>query len=139
MASSKLYVVGLKGSGVLFVNTNPFRASIVTDAEISRYNAAQAGADGYARIAAAASSLIASNDPNWKLPIDMTYAKGVESLVASGVTICNADFALVADVTDQQLHAHRMIVMPIGDAINNLGSAASGAGGPTLKESVLKD
>jgi hypothetical protein len=139
MTLGKLYVVGLKGSGVLFVNSNPFRASIVTDAEILKYNSTHAGADGYARIAAAACSLIASNDPNWKLPIDMTYAKGVESLVASGVTICNADFALIADVTDQQLHAHRMVVMPLADALNNLSGSTPGGAGPTLKESVLSD
>ena len=141
MAEGKFYVVGLKGSGVLFVKTSPFRAAIVTDAEIKRYNSSGGGVDGYARIAAAACAMIAEHDPEWKLPIDMTYAKGIESLVASGVKLCLADFALVADVVDEKWSARRSIVMPIEHALSIIASDSGSAepGGATLREAVLND
>jgi len=141
MAEGTFYVVGLKDLGVLFVKSNPFRAAIVTDAEIQKYSAAHPGIDGYARIAASASQVIADEQGDWAAPIDGVNALGIESLVASGVKVSNADFALVAKVDDQNWKSRRSFVVPIENALSLVGSEEDESILPTttLQEAVLCD
>jgi hypothetical protein len=143
MAEGRFYVIGDKGSGVLFVKTNPFRAALVTDQVIQAYDAAHPGVDGYARIAAAAWTMIAEQDLNPGTGGNPITAEGIEDMVASGVTLCQADFALAADIDDTGWDMNRMITMPIEQALTIVGPNGSQLpGGPpdgTLREAVLSD
>jgi hypothetical protein len=137
MTNSQLYVIGKKGSGVLFVKTNPLRVAMVSDATIQQYEASHPGVDGYARIGAAARSMIADQDGNPNTSIDDIQAQGIETVLAGGAVMSEADFAFIGDVIDTGWDMSRKSQMPIEDALMAVGPY----GGATvnLVDAILAD
>jgi hypothetical protein len=136
MTDTALYVIGKKGSGVLFVRTAPLRAAVVTDDTIRAYEAAHAGVDGYARIAAAARAMIADQDGNPATSIDPVQAQGIEAVIAGGAVLSEADFAFVGDVINTGWDVNRKAQMPIEAALAAVGPAATST---DLVQAVLSD
>lgn len=138
MADGKMYVLGKRGFGVLFVKTDPFRASIISDQAVQAYEASNpAIGDGYAEIAAAAKGMIAEADGNASTtPMSVDERRGIKKLVSSGTTLTDLDFAFFTDIVNAGWDVSRKSYDPLEDALEQVGPA--GAAG-TLNESDLMD
>lgn len=140
MSQSPLYIIGSRGSGVLFVRTSPLRASMVSHQAILDFERQHPGVDGYARVAAAASRMT-SNPGSGTRDIDPIEARGIEKLVQSGATVSDATFTFVGQIDDNDLDLNRMSTMPIQSALAALGSGHNEASqsGEDLVQTVLSD
>ncbi len=123
MADGKIYVLGKRGFGVLFVKTDPFRASFISDQAIQAYEASDpAIGDGYAEIAAAAKGMIAESDGNAATTsISVDERKGIKKLVSSGTVLTDLDFAFFADTVNADWDVSRKAFDPLEDALEQVG------------------
>ncbi len=137
MTSSKLYIIGKKGDGVIFLRTEPLRVAQVSHETIVDYEASHPGIDGYARIAAAAKGMLASQDGEAETSLDQVQIQGVEALIAGGAVISEADFALVGTVVDTGWDTNRDIRLPIESPLTAVGP--SGATTGDLFDAILSD
>ncbi|MBP2551517.1 hypothetical protein J2858_004459 [Neorhizobium galegae] len=137
MTSSKLYIIGKKGDGVIFLRTEPLRVAQVSHQTIVDYETSHPGVDGYARIAAAAKGMLASQDGQAETSLDQVQIQGVEALIAGGAVISEADFALVGTVVDTGWDTNRDIRLPIENPLMAVGP--SGATTGDLFDAILSD
>ena len=128
MSDSQLYVIGKRGSGVLFVRTSPLRAAMVSAKTIKQYEDKHPGVDGYARVAVAARSMMAEQDGNPDTFIDEIQAQGIEAVIAGGAVLSEADFAFIGQVVDAGWDSNRKSQMPIEDVLRAI-SPSEGAEG----------
>lgn len=134
MSKSQLFIVGKRGSGVLFVRTEPLRVSLVSHETILAYEAGHPGIDGYARVAAAAKAMLVQNDGEADSFVDMAEMEALEARMAQGQPVREADIAMVGGVADEGWDFNRIITTPLDDVMVALGpqdgratKAASGA------------
>ncbi len=141
MPQTNLYVVGVKGSGVLFVRTNPFRVVVVSDESIQAYNDANPGRDGYGRIAAAARKLIAASDSSSDVIVDDAMESVVESSVNSGMRMSDVDFAFFSPVDDSDWYSGRMVFHPLNKVLREMDPSAKhgSLGTQQLSSAVMSD
>ncbi len=111
--SSHFFIVGKKGFGVLFIRTAPLRVASVSHETIAAYEASHPGVDGYARVAAAAKSMLVRQDGQPENELDQVQIQGIEALVAGGAVVSEADFAFVGEVIDAGWDFNRMVQAPI--------------------------
>lgn len=137
MANSQFYVIGKKGSGVLFVRTEPLRVASVSHDVIAEYEASHPGVDGYARVAAAAKGMLVGQDGQPETTLDQVQAQGIETVIASGAVMSDADFAFVGDVVDAGWDFNRVIQLPIESALKAVGP--SGVTSGDLFAAILSD
>jgi hypothetical protein len=137
MTTSKLYIIGKKGDGVIFLRTEPLRVAQVTHETIVAYETSNPGIDGYARIAAAAKGMLAGQDGEPDTSLDQVQIQGIEALIAGGAVVSEADFALVGDVVDTGWDDNRIIRMPIESPLTAVGP--SGATTGDLFDAILSD
>lgn len=137
MSQSPLYIIGNRGSGVLFVRMSPLRASMVSHQAILDFETQHPGVDGYARVAAAASRMMSGGGSG----IDPIEARGIEKLIQSGATLSDATFSFVGQIDDNDLDLNRMSTMPIQSALAALGSGynTTSQSGDDLFQAVLSD
>lgn len=136
MADSNFYVIGKKGAGVLFIRTVPLRAALVPHQAILDYEALNPGVDGYAHVGAAARTWLATQDGNPNTHIDPNQAQGIETVLAGGATISEAEFTFVGAVSDGDWDLNRMSQMPIQAALKATGPSATGT---DLTQAILSD
>lgn len=137
MANSQFYIVGKKGMGVIFLRTSPLRVASVSHETIEKYEAAHPGVDGYAKVAAAAKAMMVGQDGQADTTLDQVQLQGIETLIAGGATVSDADFALVGEVVDAGWDFNRMISPPIESALKAVGPAGVAPG--ELFDAVLAD
>lgn len=137
MSVSKLYVIGKKGEGVILVRTSPLRAATISHDTILAYESVHPGVDGYAKIAAAAKSMLLAQDGQSETSLDQAQIQGIEALVAGGTIICESDFVLQGAVVDSGWVSNRVIVSPLGHALEALGPDAPVSG--ELFNAILSD
>ncbi len=136
---AKLYTIGHKESGVLFVKTDPLRAVSISIDEITAY-ARQVGKstdDIFAEVGAACKELVDSfgNAASGGAVPEEIAAFG--SLLASGSGSAGADFCFVTEVPDSGWEACRLWNVPIGNALLNLVADEQDAGPKDLVEGEL--
>ncbi|OLP56261.1 hypothetical protein BJF92_15280 [Rhizobium rhizosphaerae] len=137
MASSQFYIIGKKGSGVLFVRTSPLRVATVSHEAIIAYEAEHEGIDGYARVAAAAKAMLLNQDGKPETGLDDVQIQGIEALIAGGAVVSEADFAFVGDVIDAGWDFNRKSQSPLESALQAVGPSGPAAG--ELFEAILAD
>lgn len=137
MSNSQFYVIGKKGLGVLILRTSPLRAATVSHEVITAYEASHPGVDGYARIAAKAKAMMASQDGKPDTALDEVQIQGIEALISGGATVSEADFALVGEVVDAGWDFNRVIQLPIESALRAVGPSGTAPG--DLFEAILSD
>jgi hypothetical protein len=137
MSNSQFYVIGKKGSGVIFVRTSPLRVASVSHEVIAAYEESHPGVDGYARVAAAAKGMLVSQDGQADTTLDQIQIQGIETLIAGGATVSEADFAFVGDVVDAGWDFSRDRQLPIESALKAVGP--SGVASGDLFEAILSD
>ncbi len=139
MKDSKLYIIGARGSGVLFVKTNPFRLTLIPHKNIMDHDSANPGSDGYAIIAAAARAMIAAADEDPNTSIDHDMSLGIEAIVSAGVALSDVDFAFLSDVSNDGWDAKRKIHMPINSALENISPNSPANPDSQMSQAVMDD
>ncbi|CVI64165.1 MULTISPECIES: hypothetical protein [Agrobacterium] len=135
--SSHFFIVGKKGFGVLFIRTAPLRVASVSHETIAAYEASHPGVDGYARVAAAAKSMLVRQDGQPEAELDQVQIQGIEALVAGGAVVSEADFAFIGEVVDAGWDFNRMVQVPIEAALKAVGPAGAVTG--ELFDAILAD
>ncbi|TZG34639.1 hypothetical protein [Agrobacterium sp. B1(2019)] len=135
--SSHFFIVGKKGFGVLFIRTAPLRVASVSHETIAAYEASHPGVDGYARVAAAAKSMLVRQDGQPEAELDQVQIQGIEALVAGGAVVSEADFAFIGEVVDAGWDFNRMVQAPIEAALKAVGPAGAVTG--ELYDAILAD
>ncbi|HWA91097.1 MAG TPA: hypothetical protein VG889_13755 [Rhizomicrobium sp.] len=132
--SKRLYVIGDKETGVLFVTVDPLRVAYVGNDDIAAYAGAGSPPEEiFARIAGAIKSvIICSEDSKTKLGIG-TGGQQVQRQVESGVTVSDAEFCFVANMKDGRWEAKRQPFPPLYGVLNYMRQAKA----PTYSEPGL--
>ncbi len=121
---SKVYVIGDKDTGVVWLMLEPLRVAMVSKQEIAAFaeRIDQSYEEAFSAIAAASQKLMldeADADSDWEK---------FGSLVSGGRQVADADFCFIADVQSNDWQALRDGCMPISDAIGVLGGFDGRAG-----------
>lgn len=138
MADDKgtLYVIGSRKSGVLFVLTDPFRASIVTVDEI-RMRAEATGKtfdDAFGEVAGIASKIVAENDFR-DIPAQVPeIPEAVGQWVTNGMTMSDADFCFISQIDLSGFTHRRNFYPPLEAALSTLVTP-----GESLREALERD
>lgn len=93
--------------------------------------------DGYARVAAAAKSMLVRQDGQPEAELDQVQIQGIEALVAGGAVVSEADFAFIGEVVDAGWDFNRMVQVPIEAALKAVGPAGAVTG--ELFDAILAD
>lgn len=119
---SRLYIIGDRESGVLFIKTEPLKLTHLSKATIDSY-AKQHGStyDGvYAQIAAGAKAIINKTQVQQGIPdLDTSY-QAIGSLIGKGAVLSDVDFCFAADIDDSDWTTKRGCVPPLGSLLADL-------------------
>ncbi len=143
-SAGKLYAIGDRNDGVLYVITNPFRVAKVDKSEIQDYADAKGKSfdEAFGNYARATMKAIVENDYS-DVPANVEEVlDAFEHKVANGSTISDADFCFVADVKLDDLTANRSIYRPVQNALENLigeNGAGMAESNSSLRDIVEKD
>lgn len=140
MATSRVYIIGDKETGVLLVLLNPLRVAIFSRAEIERFAAASNTTPEkvFAWIAEASTGLVHETDDETIPVANSLVSQAFGAMIARGATISDAEFCLIADVHADSWDTLRGNFVPLGEAMAVLGAPGS-AGTPAVAEVELKD
>lgn len=98
---SRLYVIGDKKTGVLFLKTDPLRTVIIPTKAIQAYAKAEKISfdEAFGRVGSVAKFLTNKGSKSPKYPDSSPLFKAVGDLIAGGETLSDADFCFVADLS----------------------------------------
>jgi len=98
---SRLYVIGDKKTGVLFLKTDPLRSVIIPTNAIRAYAKAEkiTFEEAFGRVGSVAKFLTNKGSKSPKYPDSSPLFKAVGDLIAGGETLSDADFCFVADLS----------------------------------------
>lgn len=134
---SKLYIIGDRESGVLFVKTEPLKLTHISKATITAY-AQQKNTTFdavFAQIAAGAKTIINKTEVSQTLAdIDTSY-QAIGQLIGKGAVLSDADFCFVADINDTDWSANRWAAAPLSSALADLNPSLPADG--QLKDAQL--
>nr|WP_298689117.1 hypothetical protein [uncultured Dongia sp.] len=119
---ARLYVIGDRETGVLFIKTEPLKLTHISKATIDAY-AKQHGStyDGvFAQIAAGAKAIINKTEvPQSIADLDTSY-QAIGQLIGKGAVLSDADFCFAADIDDSDWSANRFTAPPLASALADL-------------------
>ena len=140
-STGRLYVIGDKDTGVLFVKTDPLRAAIIPKSAIEQY-ASERGftyAAAFARVAEGAKKMIIQADGS-DVPADVEEVyEALGALVEAGTVITDAEFCFIAEVENSDWSARRYSSPPIERALAILGPDTQTPNSDLLPEAPLRD
>lgn len=150
---ARLYVIGDKKTGVLFLKTDPLRSVIIPSAAIRAYAKAEKVSfdEAFGRVGSVARFLTNKGAKTPKYPDNSPLFKAVGDLIAGGETLSDVDFCFVAELsaaasrgfsanrfssarfssarfTSARFTSARFTAAPIGEAIALLDSSAGSPG-----------
>ena len=145
---ARLYVIGDKKTGVLFLKTNPLRSVIIPSSAIKAYAKAEKVSfdDAFGRIGSVAKFLANKGAKSPKYPDSSPLFKAVGDLIAGGETLSDVDFCFVSELSaaaskgfsasrfsssrfsSARFTSARFSTAPISDAIALLDSRADAPG-----------
>jgi len=98
---SRLYVIGDKKTGVLFLKTDPLRSVIIPANAIRAYAKAEkiSFEEAFGRVGSVAKFLTNKGSKTPKYPDSSPLFKAVGELIADGEVLSDADFCFVADLS----------------------------------------
>ena len=145
---ARLYVIGDKKTGVLFLKTDPLRSVIIPTAAIKASAKAEkiSFEEAFGRVGSVAKFVANKGSKSPRYPDNSPMFKAVGELIAGGETLSDADFCFVADLSadaakgfsagrfsSARFSSARFSAAPISDAIEALSSAkAPGDAIPTV-------
>lgn len=139
---ARLYVIGDKKTGVLFLKTDPLRSVIIPTAAIKAYAKAEKISfdEAFGRVGSVAKFVANKGSKSPRYPDNSPIFKAVGELIAEGAALSDADFCFVADLSaatakgfsasrfssarfsSARFSSARFTSAPISDAIDALGS-----------------
>jgi hypothetical protein len=150
---AKLYVIGDKKTGVLFLKTDPLRSVIIPSSAIRAYARAEKVSfdEAFGRVGSVARFLTNKGAKSPRYPDSSPLFKAVGDLIAGGETLSDVDFSFAADLSpaasrgfsasrfssarfssarfsSARFSSARFSAAPIGDAIALLDSSAGAPG-----------
>ena len=136
---AKLYTIGKKESGFLFVKTDPLRAVSISREEIDGYatQVGQSSDEIFGEIVAACKEIaetFGNASDGGMVPEDVAE---FGALFASGTGTADAEFCLVADVPERGWQTSRWWNVPIGNALMDLMPEGDDGGPRDLIEGEL--
>lgn len=98
---ARLYVIGDKKTGVLFLKTDPLRSVIIPSAAIRAYAKAEKVSfdEAFGRVGSVARFLTNKGAKTPKYPDNSPLFKAVGDLIAGGETLSDVDFCFVAELS----------------------------------------
>ena len=98
---ARLYVIGEKKTGVLFLKTDPLRSVIIPTAAIKAYAKAEkiSFEEAFGRVGSVAKFVANKGSKSPRYPDNSPMFKAVGELIAGGETLSDADFCFVADLS----------------------------------------
>ena len=139
--TGRLYVIGDKDTGVLFVKTEPLRAAIVPKSEIANY-ATQKGITfdaAFASIAEGAKRMIiAADDSDVPAAVEEVF-EAFGALVEGGTILSDAEFCFIAEVENADWSSRRFSRPPIENALEVIAPGTATPNSDDLPEVPLKD
>jgi hypothetical protein len=136
---SRVYVIGDKETGVLFVLLDPLRVALVSRAEIEAYAVRHgiAPENAFGDVASAIHGLIRKTDGTVGPAYDDSAFFTVSNLIASGKAITEAEFCFVSEVDTADWKSFRNGFMPIEPVIAAM-LAQGGGSAMNVPETPLK-
>ena len=119
---SKLYVIGDKQSGVLFIKLSPLKLTHISKATMESY-AAQRGTSYeaiFAQVASGARAIINKTEVAQSFQDLETTYEAIGQLIGKGTVISDVDFCFGAEIDDTDWAAKRSIVPPLSSALADL-------------------
>lgn len=123
----KLYVVGDRETGILFVKTEPLRLTHISKATIESYASSHAETfdNVFAQIAAAAKAFLNKTETSQTIPdVDTSY-QAIGQLIGKGAVISDTDFCFVGDIVNTDWSANRLTVPPLASVFSDLNPSTS--------------
>jgi hypothetical protein len=119
---ARLYIIGDKTTGVLFIKTDPLKLTHVSKATIEAYAAANGKTfdSVFAQIASGAKAIINKTETPQSFPDIETSYQAIGNLIANGASLSDADFCFVANIDDTDWASRRMTVPPLSSALADL-------------------
>ena len=98
---SRLYVIGDRKTGVLFLKTDPLRTVIIPTKAIQAYAKSEkiSFEEAFGRVGSVAKFLTNKGSKTPKYPDSSPLFKAVGDLIAGGETLSDVDFCFVADLS----------------------------------------
>jgi len=119
---SRLYIIGDRESGVLFVKTEPLKLTHISKATIAAYAQQQGSSYDavFAQVASGAKAIINKTEVSQSVPDIGTTYEAIGQLIGKGAVLSDADFCFVADIDDSDWSASRTVVPPLASALATL-------------------
>ena len=122
MSKTRLYVIGDREKGAIFITIDPLRAAYISSEDIGKYAQSQ-GSDfdeTFGRMAAAVKKLIVElDDEKTANPEEVSSAVG--TTVESGYSVSDAEFCFVADLVNVNWQSMRIPHPPLVNFLHHLG------------------
>ena len=158
---TKLYVIGDKKTGVLFVKTNPLRSVLIPAIAIKAHAKTEKVTyeEAFGRIGSMAKFLTNKSSKTPKYPDNSPMFQAVGDLIAGGETLTDADFCFVSELAEDaskgfsakrfssaRFSSARFSTAPVADALAKLDGdsepseaiAVAGFGSKPRKATVRK-
>jgi hypothetical protein len=119
---TRLYVIGDRETGVLFVKTDPLLVTHISKETIESYAASHGMSfdNVFVRLAVGAKAIANKSETSQSLPdIETTY-DAIGQLIGRGTTISDAEFCFIADIDDTDWASYRSITPELDSVIENL-------------------
>jgi len=136
--TGRLYVIGDRETGVLFVKTEPLRVAIIPKSEIETYATRSSITfdSAFANIAEGAKTLITRLDGNSATADVPEIHAAFNAMIAAGTVISDAEFCLIGEVDNAGWVERRWNSRPIDPAVDIL-SPSSPPLADRLREAAL--
>lgn len=125
--TERFYAIGNRSSGILLVLTDPFRAAVISVADIQAYATANniTFDKAFGTYAGAASMMVVENDFS-SVPQELpALYEAIGWKVAQGTTISDADFCFISEVDSGVFSQRRNRYAPAVSAVDTLLGPAS--------------
>jgi hypothetical protein len=123
---SRLYVIGDRQTGVLFIKTEPLKLTHLSKATIEAYATQQGKTydSVFAQIAAGAKAIVNKTEVQQAIPdLDTSY-QAIGNLIGKGTVLSDADFCFVGDIDDSDWSAKRTTVPPLSSVLADLNPSS---------------
>jgi hypothetical protein len=119
---ARLYVVGDRDTGVLFIKTDPLLVTHISKETIEAYATSHGVSfdNVFVQIAIGAKAMVNKSEKDQSLPDLETSYQAIGQLIGRGATISDAEFCFIADIDDADWVSYRGITPELNSVITNL-------------------
>ena len=113
---SKLYIIGDRESGIIFVRTDPLQVVLVPEANLEKY----ADASGLSVDEVFAEIGLAGKAVGESVAGNSDEMNFVSNMIGKGGTISDAEFCFISNIEGDDFDISRFSILPVGNAASEL-------------------